>query len=127
EAVYSDPVREVADELGQRVAYAVSCGIPREQIVLDPGLGFAKRAEQSFAALAELQRFAALDLPILIGASRKSFLKNAIGEVAPDARDWATAGAVAAAVLVGAHIVRVHRVKEMVDVVRVVDRLRAVK
>jgi dihydropteroate synthase len=124
EAVYSDPVREVADELGQRVAYAVSCGIAREQIVIDPGLGFAKRAEHSFGTLAHLDRLAALDLPILVGASRKSFLKRAVGDLAPDARDWATAGAVAAAVLLGAHIVRVHAVKEMADVVRVADTLR---
>jgi dihydropteroate synthase len=127
EAVYADPVREVTDELGQRVAYAISCGIPREQIVIDPGLGFAKRAEHSFATLAGLERLAALDLPILIGASRKSFLRNAIGDVPPEARDWATAGAVAAAVLLGAHIVRVHAIKPMVDVVRVVDALRGVE
>jgi dihydropteroate synthase len=127
DAVYADPVREVIDELGQRVAYAVSCGIPREQIVIDPGLGFAKRAEHSFATLAHLERLAVLDLPILVGASHKSFLKGAIGDVPPDARGWATAGAVAAAILLGAHLVRVHHVKEMVDVVRVVDRVRAVK
>jgi dihydropteroate synthase len=66
-------------------------------------------------------------LPILVGASRKSFLRGAIGEVPPEAREWGTAAAVAAAVLLGAHIVRVHAVRHMVDVVRVVDRLRAVK
>jgi dihydropteroate synthase len=125
EAVYADAAHDVVDELGQRVAYAVSCGIPREQIVIDPGLGFAKRAEHSFAILAGLPRLASLDLPILVGASRKSFLKSAIGDAPPDARDWATAGAVAAAVLLGAHIVRVHKVREMVDVVRVVDEVRA--
>jgi dihydropteroate synthase len=127
QAVYSDPLREIADELGQRVAYAVSCGIPREQIVIDPGLGFAKRAEHSFAALAGLERLAALDLPLLVGASRKSFLKSAIGDVPPEARDWGTAAAVTAAVLLGAHIVRVHAVKPMADVVRVADALRAVE
>jgi dihydropteroate synthase len=123
QAVYEDAVREIVDELGQRVAFAVSCGIPREQIVIDPGLGFAKRAEDSYAALAGLGRLAALDLPILVGASRKSFLKTAIGDVPPAERDWATAAAVAAAVLLGAHIVRVHAVKPMVDVVRVGDTI----
>jgi dihydropteroate synthase len=124
QAVYADPVREVVDELGQRVAYAVSCGIPRGQIVIDPGLGFAKRAEHSYATLAHLERIAALDLPLLVGASRKSFLCDAIGDVPPPDREWGTAGAVAAAVLLGAHIVRVHGVRNMVDVVRVADRLR---
>jgi dihydropteroate synthase len=124
EAVYGDPAREVADELGQRVAYALSCGIPREQIVIDPGLGFAKNAEHSYATLAQLDRLAAaLDLPLLVGASRKSFLKEAIGDVPADEREWGTAAAVTAAVLLGAHIVRVHGVKAMRDVVRVADRL----
>lgn len=125
DAVYADPVGDVIDELGQRVASAMAAGIPREQIVIDPGLGFAKRPEHSYAALAGLPQFARLDLPILVGASRKSFLKEAIGDVSPDERDWATAAAVTAAVLLGAHIVRVHGVRQMVDVVRVADRVLA--
>jgi dihydropteroate synthase len=125
DAAYGDAAREVADELGQRVAFAVSCGIARGQIVIDPGLGFAKKAEHSYAVLAGLSRLAALDLPILVGASRKSFLKEVIGEVPPARREWGTAAAVAAAVLLGAHIVRVHGVKAMADVVRVADRIRS--
>ena len=62
---------------------------------------------------------------MLVGASRKSFLKAAIGDREPAARDWGTAAAVSASVLLGAHIVRVHGVKEMVDVVCVADRIRA--
>jgi dihydropteroate synthase len=125
DAVYADPVRDVLDELGQRVASAVSAGIDREQIVIDPGLGFAKRPEHSFAVLRGLDQLARLDRPILIGASRKSFLRTAIGDVPPGEREWATAAAVAAAVLQGAHIVRVHGVKAAVDVVRVADRIRS--
>jgi dihydropteroate synthase len=71
-----------------------------------------------------MDRLAALDRPILAGPSRKSFLKAAIGERTPDEREWATAAAVTASVLFGAHIVRVHGVREMVDVVRVADRIR---
>lgn len=127
DAVYVDPVREIVDELGERVASAVACGIPRRQIVIDPGLGFAKRAEHSFAVVAGLEQFGALDLPILIGASRKSFLRSAMGEVPPQARDYGTAAVVTAAVLLGAHIVRVHAVKPMVEVVQVADALRGVK
>ena len=124
EASYADPVRDVVDELGVRVAFAVSRGIPREQIVIDPGLGFAKKAEHSLAILAGLAGLTRLDLPVLVGASRKSFLRRALRDLPPADRDWGTAAAVTAAVLLGAHIVRVHRVKPMVDVVRVADELR---
>lgn len=122
-AAYGDVAGEIASELEAAVARAVSAGIARESIVIDPGLGFAKKAEHTYEALARLDRLRELDRPILAGPSRKSFLKLAIGEREPPDRDWATAGAVAASVLLGAHIVRVHAVKEMVDVVRVVDRL----
>ena len=125
EAAYADPVRDVVDELGARVAYAVSRGIAREQIVIDPGLGFAKKAEHSLAILARLDGLSRLELPLLVGASRKSFLKQALGEVLPADREWGTAAAVTTAVLLGAHIVRVHAVKQMVDVVRAADTLRA--
>jgi len=123
EAVYADVVGEVARELEGAVERAVAAGVPRERIVLDPGFGFAKRAEHSYAVLAGLERIAAIGRPILSGPSRKSFLKRAIGDRPPASRDWATAAAVTASVLLGAHIVRVHRVREMVDVVRVADRL----
>jgi dihydropteroate synthase len=124
-AQYRDVAGEIAAELAERIDAALAAGIPRDRLIVDPGLGFAKRAEHSFAALAGLVRLQALDRPILVGPSRKSFLLAAIGERPPDGRDWATAAAVAAAVWFGAHIVRVHRVGEMVDVVRVADRVRA--
>ena len=75
--------------------------------------------------LAKLDELAALDRPVLAGPSRKSFLKAALGEREPSAREWGTAAAVTAACTAGAHIVRVHGVAEMVDVVRVADRVRA--
>jgi dihydropteroate synthase len=124
EARYDDVVGEVAAELAARVEVAVAAGISRDRLILDPGLGFAKRAEHSYAALAGLARLAALDRPLLVGPSRKSFLSAALGERPPAERDWGTAAAVAAAVLLGTHIVRVHAVREMVDVVRVADRVR---
>jgi dihydropteroate synthase len=122
-AEYGDVAGEIGAELEAAIARAVSAGIARDAIVIDPGLGFAKRPEHTYEALASLDRLRDLDRPILAGPSRKSFLKLAIGERDPADRDWATAGAVAASVLLGAHIVRVHAVKEMADVVRVVDRL----
>jgi dihydropteroate synthase len=124
EAAYDDVVGEVASELSQRIAVAVAAGVARDRVILDPGLGFAKRPEHSIATLAGLGQLAALDRPILVGASRKSFLRAAVGDRPASERLWATAAAVTAAVLSGAHIVRVHDVKEMVDVVRTADRIR---
>ncbi|HUL75119.1 MAG TPA: dihydropteroate synthase [Vicinamibacterales bacterium] len=124
-AHYADVVGEVASELAARVRAAEAAGIPSSQIVVDPGLGFAKRAEHSLAVLGGLERLAVLGRPILVGPSRKSFLKAALGDVPASERAWGTAAAVTAAVLGGAHIVRVHDVAEMVQVVRVADAVRA--
>ncbi|MCH7748883.1 MAG: dihydropteroate synthase [Acidobacteria bacterium] len=124
EAVYGVVGVEVAAELGDRIDAAIEAGVARSRIIIDPGLGFAKRAEHTYAALAALGRLAPLDRPILVGPSRKSFLAGE-GDGGPDDREWGTAAAVTAAVLEGAHIVRVHGVREMVQVVSVADRVRA--
>jgi len=126
EAAYDEVGVEVAGELGDRVDTAIEAGVARSRIIIDPGLGFAKRAEHTYAALAALGRLALLDRPILVGPSRKSFL-GGDGDGGPDDREWGTAAAVTAAVLDGVHIVRVHRVREMVQVVRVADRIRAAR
>ena len=123
-AVYDDVAAEVAQELEAAIVRAAAAGVRREAIIVDPGFGFAKRAEHSYEMLAHLPRLAPLDRPILSGPSRKSFLKQAIGDRPPAEREWGTAAAVAASVMLGAHIVRVHGVRAMADVVRVVDRLR---
>jgi len=124
QANYADVVGEVAAELCRAVERALAAGIAENRILIDPGLGFAKRAPQSLATLAGLERLAGLGYPLLVGPSRKSFLTAATGARDPDGRDWATAAAVTAAILGGAHIVRVHRVAEMVHVVRVADAIR---
>jgi len=124
EAVYHDVSQEIREELDQGIGRALTAGVSRDAIIIDPGLGFAKRAEHSFAALASLDTLRQLDRPVLCGPSRKSFLTSAIGKKDPTDRDWASAAAVTASVLLGAHIVRVHRVGEMADVVRVADRIR---
>ena len=124
EAEYDDVGAEVARELGDRIDAAIDAGVDRARIIVDPGLGFAKRAGHSYAALAALGCLATLDRPMLVGPSRKSFLA-ADGDTGPEGREWGTAAAVTAAVLEGAHIVRVHRVLEMVQVVRVADRILA--
>jgi dihydropteroate synthase len=125
EANYTDVAEEVTHELAAAIARAVDAGVPRDAIIVDPGVGFAKRAEHSYEVLGKLDVLRALDRPILCGPSRKSFLTAAIGKRIPPEREWATAAAVAASVLGGAHIVRVHQVADMVDVVRVADRIRA--
>ena len=123
-AVYDDAAADVTRELGEAIGRAVAAGVSREAIIVDPGFGFAKRAEHSYELLARLDAVAALDRPILSGPSRKSFLRAALGDREPSAREWGTAAAVTASVLNGAHIVRVHGVAAMVDVVRVADRIR---
>ncbi|MEW5981756.1 MAG: dihydropteroate synthase [Acidobacteriota bacterium] len=124
EAVYQDVAGEVAAELRLSLARAEAEGVGRDRIVIDPGLGFAKRADDSYAVLAALPRLQALGRPVLVGPSRKSFLAQALGETDPAGREWGTAAAVASAILLGAHIVRVHGVREMVHVARVADMIR---
>lgn len=122
-ADYKDVAAEVAAELAVRVRAAEAAGIAREHIVVDPGIGFAKRAEHSMAVIAGLPKIAALGLPILAGPSRKSFLQAAVGKVPAADRQWGTAAAVTASILFGAHIVRVHDVREMVQVARTADAI----
>ena len=125
EAVYADVVADVTRELRERLSVAAAAGVPRDRIILDPGIGFAKRPSHSYGVLARLPELAAaLERPLLVGPSRKSFMREAVGERPAHERDWGTAAAVTAAVLAGAHIVRVHAVEEMVQVVRVAEEIR---
>ena len=112
-------IRTIAAELDASVHRAVRAGLDRRQLVIDPGLGFGKRKEQNAEILAQLGELARLELPILVGASRKHFLTRESGVET----EYATAAAVAASVLNGAHIVRVHDVKAMRMVVEVADEI----
>ena len=123
-AEYGDVVADVIGDLQRCVNRAQDFGVERKQLIVDPGLGFAKRAAQSMAALVGLDRLAELGLPILIGPSRKSFLAAATGPLSPGDRDWPTAAAVTAAILGGAHIIRVHAVEKMIHVARMADGIR---
>ena len=126
EANYRDVAGEVATELGVGVAAAIAAGVSRDRVIIDPGIGFAKRPAHSYGVLAHLPEIAAaLDLPMLVGPSRKSFMSEALDQRPAPERDWGTAATVAAAVLAGVHIVRVHAVGEMVQVVRVAEEIRA--
>jgi dihydropteroate synthase len=112
-------IRTIAAELDASVHRAVRAGLDRRQLVIDPGMGFGKRKEQNAEILAQLSELARLELPILVGASRKHFLTRESGVET----EYATAAAVAASVLNGAHIVRVHDVKAMRAVVEVADEI----
>jgi dihydropteroate synthase len=130
-ADYDDVVREVCDELRQRVDDVVAAGVSPDAIVVDPGIGFAKTAEHNWALLAHLEALRGLGHPFLVGASRKSFLGALLADDAgprPTAgRDDATAAVTVVAAMAGAWGVRVHDVQASADAVRVVARLRAEK
>ena len=124
-AQYTHVITEIRADLAARVAVAEQAGVRRGQIILDPGFGFAKKAEQSLIALARLGELGDLGFPILSGPSRKSFLRLALGDVPPPERVWGTAAAVTASIMAGAHIIRVHDVGPMAQVARVADSIRA--
>lgn len=118
-----DVMKDVSRGLRDGLARARRAGIARACIVLDPGIGFGKSVEQNCELLARLPELARLSCPILVGTSRKSFL-GALLEGSPrHERIWGTAASVAAAVLGGAHLVRVHDVAEMKQLVRVADAI----
>ena len=117
-----DIFAEIIADMKLALAKAESAGVKRQQIIFDPGIGFGKTLEQNLAILNHLDRFKELNLPIMIGTSRKSFIGKITGRP-PVERVFGTAASVAAAILRGAHFVRVHDVKEMVEVVRVTDAI----
>jgi dihydropteroate synthase len=121
-AQYDDVVAEVRDELGGRIGAAHAAGI--QQIVVDPGIGFAKTGEHNLALLARLNELHALG-PILVGASRKAFIGNLTGRPAGPERMVGSLAAVAAAQRGGAAIVRVHDVRETLDFLRVLGAIAA--
>ncbi len=122
-----DVLKDVAQGLRRSVAIARRAGASKSQIVLDPGIGFGKSFAHNYELLRKLPELAKLGYPLLVGTSRKGFLGKTLsskGKPAPaDARIWGTAATVAASILGGAHIVRVHDVAEMTQVARVSDQV----
>jgi dihydropteroate synthase len=119
-ARYTDVVREVKSELSDRIDAAIAAGVAGVRILVDPGLGFAKSGEHNLELLARLDEIAALGCPVVIGASRKSFLGTLTGRDVGD-REMPTAAANTAAILKGAKIVRVHDVAAQRDAIVVAD------
>lgn len=115
-----DPLGTIGKDLDASANRARRAGVMKERIVIDPGLGFGKRREQNAEIIGKLGQLAGLEMPVLVGPSRKHFLK----QTDEDATEFATAAAVTAAILNGAHIVRVHDVKAMKPVVETADAIR---
>jgi dihydropteroate synthase len=120
--VYDDVVVEVMEYLRASAAKAEKAGIGSEQIIVDPGIGFGKTTEHNLEVLKRLDEFRSLGYPILVGVSRKSFIEKILGNEAGDRLEGSLA-AMAAAIMNGANIVRVHDVKESVRVAGVLDAL----
>jgi dihydropteroate synthase len=118
-----DPLREVVNEVTAAAEKAVAAGIAAESIVLDPGIGFGKTANESVAILKSLEGFSKIGYPVLVGTSRKSFIRLLTSDQAEDSRIWGTAATVVAAIMNGAHIVRVHDVRQTRILADVADRL----
>jgi len=122
---YADVVQEVREFLAERITAAVTGGVKKSQIAVDPGIGFGKTVEHNRQLLAGLEQFATLGCPILVGASRKSFIGQLLNRPAAERLPGSLAAA-AWAVLHGAKILRVHDVAETVDIVRLLAALRKV-
>jgi dihydropteroate synthase len=123
-----DVTREVSAGLRQSITVARRAGVNKSQIILDPGIGFGKSFEQNYELLAKLPKLSELGYPLLVGTSRKEFIGKTLASetgrsAPPEARLWGTAATVAASILNGAHMVRVHDVQELAQVSRVADEL----
>ncbi|WP_017652314.1 dihydropteroate synthase [Fortiea contorta] len=120
---YQDLMEEISRFLSQQIAAATAVGVDENKIIIDPGIGFAKNYEQNIEIFRQLRSLSKLNRPILVGASRKSFIGRILNQPEPKARVWGTAAACSAAIFHGADILRVHDVKEMHDVSLVADAL----
>ena len=121
--VYADVVADVLAFFARQIAYAEAQGVRREQIWLDPGLGFGKTAGHNLELLRRLPELKALGLPLVVGASRKKFLGKILGTDDPADRKEGTAATVALSIAGGADMVRVHDVREMARVAKVSDAI----
>ncbi|MEG4582078.1 dihydropteroate synthase [Microcoleus sp. MON1_C5] len=120
---YRDLIGEIKEFLESRIAAAVAAGIDKSQIILDPGIGFAKTYSQNLEILRDLRKFSLLNCPILVGVSRKSFIGHIVNQPEAKQRIWGTAAACTGAIANSADILRVHDVREMRDVSQVADAI----
>ena len=118
----TDPVAEVGDGLSEAAQKALATGVPAESIVIDPGIGFGKTADESIAILKSLSVFSKIRYPVLVGTSRKSFIRLITSDI-QQARGLGTAATVVVAIMNGAHVVRVHDVRQTRVLADITDRL----
>jgi dihydropteroate synthase len=121
---YADVVREVGEFFCERIRRLSDCGVGREQIILDPGIGFGKTVEHNLQLLAAVRQFTELARPVLIGVSRKSFIGKMLGTELP-ARLPAALACSSLAVAAGIQIVRTHDVAETVQAIRMTEAILA--
>jgi dihydropteroate synthase len=121
---YTDVVGEVGAFLKERARFVESRGLPRDRIIIDPGIGFGKTLEHNLALLRAVPEFKGLGYPVLVGASRKSMFKALLGIEDPKARDFPTASLTALLAASGADIVRVHEVARNREAARLGDAMR---
>ena len=120
---YADVIADIKAFFDRQITHALSCGVRRDQIWLDPGLGFGKTAQHNLEILRRLAEFQTYDLPVVVGASRKRFLGHILGTDDPNDRKEGTAATVALSIAAGAAAVRVHDVREMARVAKVTDAI----
>ena len=121
--VYKDVIREIAEFLEERVDFCLKKGIKKEQIIVDPGIGFGKRLEDNLRIINRLDEFKFLNLPVFLGISRKSFIGKIL-HAKVEERLTGTLAALIVAILKGANILRVHDVKEAVEAIKIVEVIR---
>ena len=124
QAVYTDVVKEVMDELDERVSLLLKSGVLAEQIILDPGIGFAKESDHNWKILQNIERLQLLGYPLLIGASRKRFLGELLNTSDTDSREAATIALTTELARLKIWGVRTHTVKSHQDAISVIERLR---
>ena len=122
--VYEALIPEIMDYLRCSIRLAADSGIPEDRVIIDPGIGFGKTVDHNLEIIKNLKEFTLLGRPVAIGVSRKSFIGKLLGGAPPSARMEGTAAAVAISIVNGAHIVRVHDVREMAKVARVADAIK---
>jgi len=119
---YDSLIDEIIDSLRESISFAVTAGVDKKKIIIDPGIGFGKTPRNNLQIIKRLQDFACLNLPILIGTSRKSFIGNVL-ELPVGERLPGTAATVAASIFNGVHIVRAHDVAETAQLTKMVDAI----
>tara|TARA_Y100001978_G_C23677483_1_gene427243 strand:- start:532 stop:1311 length:780 start_codon:yes stop_codon:yes gene_type:complete len=115
---YTNVVNNVKSELNSQIDLALSKGIKKEQIIIDPGIGFAKNVDQNLTLLKNLEEFTSMKYPVLIGASRKRFIGSVINEPDPKKRIFGTAAVVSRCIIAGVNILRVHDTKQISQVMK---------